>query len=102
MTPKRAIRAKCKDCSMDYKKVRECEFDGKRQELCALYFQRSGKRTKEGKTPVKSIRDYCSWCTCGAFIEIDNCDMAQCPLHIFRFGCKPGSKRFNSKSSIKK
>ena len=50
LTPIKAIRAKCLDCSCgQFKEVRECTVKN-----CPLYSYRNGHRPKEGELPAES------------------------------------------------
>jgi hypothetical protein len=50
----RTIRKKCIDCSGgEFKRVAECEFNGKDNEMCSLYPYRKGKRPPIQGLPLK-------------------------------------------------
>lgn len=83
-TPLKAIRRKCIDCSgWDKKEVRECIFDGVKDELCPLWPLRMGKGSR---STLKSIRKYCMWCCKDQPIEIKLCPSVKCSLWPYRFG----------------
>ena len=84
LTPIKAIRAKCIDCSgFELKRVRECPFDGINDEACPLYPLRMGKG---GRATLKKIRNYCLWCCNGQWLEVKLCPSLKCPLWVYRFG----------------
>lgn len=88
ITPIKAIRKKCLDCSgFELKNVRECLFDGKRDDECALYPFRMGKGGRKGL--LKKIRAYCLWCCLDQRNEVKLCPSVSCPLWEFRFGRRP-------------
>ena len=79
LTPLKAIRAKCIDCScFELKEVRKCQFKD-----CVLYPLRMGKG---GRAVLKTIRAYCLWCCNGQKDEIKLCVSVKCPLWEYRFG----------------
>jgi len=97
LTPLKAIRKKCLNCSgFSTKEVRDCpsfETDGG-IEYCFLYPYRLGKRPKQKTefTPIKSIRKYCLWCCCGNKKLVKECPTIDCPLWIYRLGGNPNRK----------
>lgn len=44
-------------------------------------------------SPIKAIRAYCLSCVCGNAAEVKRCELTNCPLHPFRFGKNPFTKR---------
>lgn len=44
-------------------------------------------------SPIKAIREYCLSCVCGSSAEVRSCELTKCPLHPFRFGKNPFTKR---------
>lgn len=87
LTPLKAIRAKCIDCSgFEFKKVRECSFDGTRDELCPLYPLRMGKGSR---ATLRRIRAYCLWCCNDQRNEVKLCPSIECTLWVYRFGKRP-------------
>lgn len=86
MTPVKAIREKCKDCSADeLAEIRNCSFKD-----CSLYPYRMGKRpTGTGTTPMKAIRKRCLECCDGQPQEVRLCPSTQCPVWEYRLGRKP-------------
>lgn len=87
LTPIKAIRAKCIDCSgNELKQVRECPFDGKNDKLCPLYSLRMGKGSR---ATLKQIRAYCLWCCNGQKDEIKLCPAVKCSLWEYRLGKRP-------------
>ena len=87
LTPLRAIRLKCMDCSgYSAKDARFCEF-GSKEPVCFLYPDRLGKRNKEAaKTPMKAIRKHCLWCSGESSLEVKLCPSELCALHSYRMG----------------
>lgn len=97
LTPIKAIRKRCFDCSgFSMKEVKNCECGGNDGAIegCFLYPYRMGKRpkVKAEYTPVKSIRKYCLWCQCGSFKLVKDCPTEDCPLRIYRMGTNPARK----------
>lgn len=86
MTPIKAIRARCLDCSGGFaKEVRICLFFD-----CPLYEYRLGHRPKEKSlTPMKAIRAHCISCCGGSVREPTMCTAKKCPLHAYRLGKRP-------------
>lgn len=86
MTPLKAIRAKCLDCSGgSVKEVRSCSFND-----CALYEYRNGHRpTERTLTPMKAIRAHCVACCEGNNREPSMCTAKKCPLHAYKLGKRP-------------
>ena len=79
MTPLKAIRARCVDCTGREKKaVRACDFAD-----CPLHPLRMGRGSR---SVLKPIRVYCLWCMSGHREEIRRCPSDGCPLFPFRFG----------------
>ena len=39
--------------------------------------------------PVKAIREKCLDCCCGSYLEVEKCNIENCPLFPFRFGKNP-------------
>jgi len=87
-TPLKAIRLRCVDCSETSTEVRDCEFEGGREELCPLYPFRMGHRPK-GSSPLRAIRAYCLWCCDGSAAEVKVCHPLGCMLRRYRFGKNP-------------
>ena len=84
MTPLKAIRAKCLDCSESAKDVRECTHKD-----CELYPFRMGRGRGQY---LKAIRKHCLWC-CNdqpKEVRLDPWEenVAECPLWGYRFGRK--------------
>jgi hypothetical protein len=46
---------------------------------------------------LRSIRANCLQCCCGSINEVRDCEIDTCPMHKFRFGTDPTSKKRNSK-----
>ena len=86
LTPIKAIRAKCIDCSESLKDVRDCWYTD-----CPIYEYRLGHRPKEKaqRTPMKAIRAKCIDCCLGSKYEASLCPAEKCPLHAYRHGKKP-------------
>jgi len=96
LTPVKAIRKKCLDCSETSNEIRNCpcfEDNGAIQK-CPLYPYRMGKRPNEKAkyTPVKAIRRYCLWCCCGDARLVKECTVKDCPLWNYRMGTNPARK----------
>ena len=84
LSPLRAIRKKCIDCSgFELKRVRECPFDGVIETECPLYPLRMGKGNR---ATLKRIRAFCLWCCNGQRNEVKLCPCVKCPLWEYRFG----------------
>lgn len=82
LTPLKAIRAKCIDCSgFQMKEVRNCQHAD-----CSLYSLRMGKGSR---ATLKQIRAHCLWCCAGQRNEVKLCPAASCPLWEYRFGKRP-------------
>ena len=47
---------------------------------------------KQQTSPLKAIRAHCLQCAMSSF-EVKMCHLEDCPLHPFRFGHNPFSKR---------
>jgi len=102
LTPLKAIRSRCKDCSETPEEIKNCPcFENNGQiEKCSLWPYRLGKRpNKEDKekfgdvlTPIKSIRKYCLWCCGGSTKLVRECSMVDCPLWVYRLGKNPHRK----------
>ncbi len=87
LTPLKAIRQKCIDCSgYELKEVRDCPFDGRRDKECPLYPLRMGKGSR---ATLKQIRAYCLWCCIGQRDEVRQCPSVKCSLWEYRFGKRP-------------
>jgi hypothetical protein len=87
LTPLKAIRAKCIDCSgYELKEVRECPFDGKEDKACALHPLRMGKGSR---STLKQIRAFCLWCCLDQKHEVKLCPAVSCPLWKYRLGKRP-------------
>lgn len=86
MTPMKAIRARCLDCSGgSQKEVRECPID-----WCPLYEYRLGHRPKEKTlTPMRAIRAHCIACCDGNIREPSLCTAIKCPLYAYKLGKRP-------------
>lgn len=87
LTPIKAIRSKCLDCSCTSpQEVRLCTI-----KTCRLYPYRMGKRptTKPERTPVKTIRAYCLDCSNQQATEVRLCTVVRCSLYPYRMGKRP-------------
>lgn len=87
LTPLKAIRARCLDCSgFSVKEVRDCTHDD-----CPLHQYRFGHRPSEGATltPMKAIRAHCLGCCNGSATEVRLCTAEGCALQAFKSGHKP-------------
>ena len=85
ITPLRAVREKCYDCSAgSWPDVANCEIPE-----CPLWPLRLGKRVA-GVSPLRSIRRKCvDDCMCGSSSEVKRCHIAGCALHGYRLGKNP-------------
>ena len=43
-------------------------------------------------TPVQAIQKKCIDCSGGSLAEVRNCELTDCPLHIFRMGKNPNRR----------
>ena len=87
LTPLKAIRAKCIDCSgFELKEVRECQ-----AEDCFLYPLRMGRGSR---ATLKKIRAYCLWCCNDQSNEVRLCPSVMCSLWEYRFGRRPQVSKF--------
>ncbi len=98
LTPVRAIRAKCIDCSGgQLKEVTECK-----KKSCKNWPYRHGKRPKPGSeeervllatmrrlTPIQAIRAKCKDCCASATKEVKMCPSNHCPHWSYRHGKRP-------------
>ena len=41
------------------------------------------------ETPIRAIRAYCVWCSCGSLPEVRRCPAIHCPLWPYRMGQNP-------------
>lgn len=92
LTPMKAIRAKCLDCSgHSAKEVRECTITD-----CPLHQYRFGHRPTEKATltPMKAIRKHCLSCCNGSSTEVRLCTAENCPLQAYKSGHKPKSNNY--------
>lgn len=93
MTPLKAIKLHCLWCmnSGRLKDVRECGDS----DICPLHPLKEGIAVR-GMQPLKVIREKCLECA-GSSQDVRECpgQMANgfCPLHEFRFGEKPSTKK---------
>lgn len=97
LTPVKAIRLKCLDCSCyQVKEVRNCDLQD-----CFLYEYRMGKRPKSGRkwTPIKAIRQKCLDCCLGQRNEVKLCPAVDCSLYDYRLGKNPRRARTYAKDS---
>ena len=77
---RKAIRARCVDCSSDnYAEVRNCQF-----RLCALHPYRTGQGKQNPVARDKAIRKYCLWCMNDQRNEVRLCPSTDCPLYPYR------------------
>jgi hypothetical protein len=79
LTPLKAIRARCIDCSgFERKEVKNCQHLD-----CPLYHLRTGKGAR---ATLKKIRSYCLWCCNDRGEEVRLCPSVKCPLWAYRLG----------------
>ena len=88
MTPLKAIRARCLDCTAgNDAEVRRCEITD-----CALYHLRMGKGSKGAGGCLRPIRAYCLRCMNGQPTEVRLCTLEhKCELYPYRFGRRPST-----------
>ncbi len=96
-TPKKTIRAYCKDCCVG--QIREIKLCPIIQ--CEIYLYRFGRMAKDEElkmmeslgipkyTPIKAMRKKCLECNGGSVKDIRFCDVKKCPLYPYRFGKRP-------------
>lgn len=92
LTPIKAIRARCLDCSgWSTKEVRECTHDE-----CPLWEYRAGHRPKEkaSLTPLKAIRQHCLGCCNGSALEVRLCPAEKCALQPYKSGHRPTTNEY--------
>ena len=97
LSPLRAIRARCLDCSDTRTEVIDCVCsspietppDENGGNYCALYPYRMGHKPKGAGSVLKAIRKYCLWCCNGSSAEVAACPRQECSLHEFRRGHNP-------------
>ena len=98
VSPLRAVRQKCLDCSgYGLKSVRECAFNGYDNELCPLSHLRMGKGSRK---TMKALRSYCLWCCNGQSYEVKLCPSDGCPIWDYRFGHRPRKSNLLPKNSM--
>ena len=91
LTPLRAIRSKCIDCSgHELNEVRNCLFED-----CPLFSLRMGRGSR---ATLKQIRAFCMWCCIGQRNEVRLCPSVKCSLWVYRFGKRPVISILNSKN----
>ena len=91
LTPLKAIRKKCLDCTSTSNEVKNCAFSD-----CPLHILRFGRRIPRGTSRLKSIRKYCIWCMNNRISEISKCTAPNCALFIFRSGKRPKANEIGS------
>jgi hypothetical protein len=90
LTPLKAIRSKCIDCSGgELGEVRNCQLKD-----CELFTLRMGKGSR---ATLKKIRAYCLWCCIGQKQEVKLCPSVSCTLWSYRFGKRPQKSLLLSK-----
>jgi hypothetical protein len=79
LTPLKAIRAKCINCSgFELKAIKNCQHLD-----CPLYTLRMGKGAR---ATLKRIKAFCLWCCNDRRSEIKLCAAVWCSLWAYRFG----------------
>ena len=91
LTPLKAIRKRCLDCSETTTDIKNCPFDGIKDELCPLYPFRMGEGEGKGSR-LRAIRRYCLWCVNESAQEVSLCPSTNCPLYPYRKGHNPTLK----------
>lgn len=89
-TPLSSIRKRCLDCREVRTDIKNCEFGLESNDPCALYPFRMGK----GRPKMRDIREYCLWCVCSNYREVELCPIKNCPLWVYRLGKNPAYKDF--------
>lgn len=97
MTPLKAVRLRCLECSETITQVRDCQCSAAEETppdanggyYCALYPFRMGHKPKGAPSVLKSIRKYCLWCCDGSSAEVARCEPRTCPLRRYRDGHNP-------------
>ena len=87
LTPLKAIRLKCLDCSCyQVKEIRDCDI-----KTCPIFEFRMGKKPKSGQklTPLKAVRQKCLDCCLGQKKEVELCPSTDCSLYAYRLGKNP-------------
>jgi hypothetical protein len=98
LTPVKAIRLRCLDCSCYHiKEVRDCDLKN-----CHLYEYRMGKKPKSGhkRTSLKAIRLKCLDCCLGQKQEVRLCPAKDCSLYLYRFGKNPKRTGIGFKNAL--
>ncbi len=81
LTPRKAVRLRCLDCSAWIpSEVKNCT-----HKHCILYPYRLGK----DRVSVKTIRKECLWCSGDSANNVKHCPDATCSLFPFRLGKNP-------------
>ena len=81
LTPRKAVRLRCLDCSAWIpSEVKNCT-----HKHCILYPYRMG----EGRISVKTIRKECIACMDGQHLLVKGCSDGACSLYSFRMGKNP-------------
>jgi hypothetical protein len=94
LTPLKAIRKKCINCSAgEMKTIKKCPFDGIKDIECPLYPLRMGRGAR---ATLRRIRAYCLWCCNEQRNEIKLCPSVKCPLWEYRFGKRPKVKGYQA------
>lgn len=83
MTPSRAIKLKCRDCTGDQPECINCSL------------------MDISLTNLKKIRAYCVFCMNGNKAEIKVCTSPDCAFFIYRFGKNPRRKGIGGNFSSK-
>ena len=96
LSPLGAIRKRCLDCKETTTEIKECEFDPKHKEACALWQFRMNK-SKKGTSRLKAIRKYCLWCMLESSEEVRSCPTKTCVLFHYRFGRNPSRQGIGQK-----
>lgn len=94
LTPMKAIRARCLDCSGgSVKDVRECPITD-----CPLHEYRLGHRPNEGATltPMKAIRKHCLTCCNCSSLEVRLCSAENCALQAYKSGHRPKANNYTT------
>jgi len=91
LSPLKAIRRRCLNCGETTTDIKDCLFDGIKDELCPLFPFRMGKGEGKGSR-LRAIRKYCLWCMAGSKRETALCPSTDCPLYPYRMGHNPNLK----------
>ena len=99
LPPLKAIRARCVDCSENFKEIKKCPHQD-----CSLWPARMGKEAR-GLRLLKRIKQYCIWCMGDDWALVKECWSPDCMLYPYRLGKNPalqGKNKGRDMSEIRK